>query len=713
MSFRSVEKKLLVLNGAGLVLALVIMLLAGLYAAQRGQQLVQEQTGALSRHAAETELALAAANAGRQMVSGMENAYTYVRASAVLAASLSNDVRRNLIAPDAGREYLYRASEQLLRNLPDALGVYIGFETDAFDGRDNSYANRLDLGSNERGRMGIYWAHGGGGELVAEALAEDDIGDDAVGDNGVASNAWYTCPFAQKRGCFIEPYIDDVAGVPTLMSTAVVPILRGGAVIGVAGVDFPLATLRGTAESVNKSLYGGAGETLLISAAGVVVADSVSTERIGKRLTSLTEPWASEVQQRLGQRETDIRFDAGDTVEVLVPVPLLDGNSQWTVLIRVPRAVVMAAAETLNNELASANAQSTLLQLVIALVVAVAALAFVAITARALAKPIKDVTATLQTIAKGGGDLTQRLPVSGADEIGQLAAAFNEFLSRLQQMMQAVAQCSSEVSQAAGITAKLSDDTSREIAAQQTDIDMVATAVTEMASAIQEVAGGAHNAATAADSASSEARGGQNEVNSTISAIQALARDVQSAAQVIKQLAEDSARIGNILDVIRGIAEQTNLLALNAAIEAARAGEQGRGFAVVADEVRNLAQRTHSSTQEIQQMIGAIQASTERAVAAMTTSGSRAEDAVGQAERAGQSLNSITMAITTISDMNTQIAAAVEQQTQVTEELTRNITAIRDVAEMLAGGAKENAGTGGALKGLASRLQELVGQFRL
>jgi methyl-accepting chemotaxis protein len=192
-----------------------------------------------------------------------------------------------------------------------------------------------------------------------------------------------------------------------------------------------------------------------------------------------------------------------------------------------------------------------------------------------------------------------------------------------------------------------------------------------------------------------------------------LAHDVQSAAHVIKQLADDSARIGNILDVIRGIAEQTNLLALNAAIEAARAGEQGRGFAVVADEVRNLAQRTHSSTQEIQQMIGAIQTSTERAVAAMTTSRSRAEDAVGQAERAGQSLNSITTAITTISDMNTQIAAAVEQQTKVTEELTRNITAIRDVAEALAGGAKDNAGTGGVLKSLAGRLQELVGQFRL
>ena len=713
MQFRSVEKKLLWLNGAGLVSALAIMVLAGLYAAQRGQQLVQEQTGSLSQRAAETELTLAAANAGRKMVSGMEAAYTYIRASAVLAASLSEDVRRNLIEPAAGREYLTRASEQLLRNLPDALGVYVGFEANAFDGRDSSYRNRLDLGSNEQGRMGIYWAHGSSDQLVAEALAEDDIGDATVGDNGVASNAWYTCPFAQKRGCFIEPYIDDVAGVPTLMSTAVVPILRNGAVIGVAGVDFPLATLRGTAEQVNQSLYGGAGETLLISAAGIVVADSVSTDRIGKPLSALTESWASDVSQRLGRGETDIRFDQGDMVEALVPVPLMDGNSQWTVLIRVPHAEVMAAAATLNQELASANAQSTLLQLLIALVVAVAALAFVAITARALAKPIKEVTTTLQEIAKGGGDLTQRLPVSGEDEIGQLAAAFNEFLSRLQQMMQAVAQCSSEVSKAAGVTAKLSDDTSSEIAAQQTDIDMVATAVTEMSSAIQEVAGGAHKAATAADSASNEARGGQKEVNNTISAIQALAQDVQSAAQVIKQLADDSARIGNILDVIRGIAEQTNLLALNAAIEAARAGEQGRGFAVVADEVRNLAQRTHTSTQEIQQMIGAIQTSTERAVAAMTTSRSRAEDAVGQAERAGSSLDTITGAVTTISDMNTQIAAAVEQQTKVTEELTRNITSIRDVAEMLAHGARDNAGTGNQLKELASRLQQLVGQFRL
>ena len=713
MSFRSVEKKLLVLNGTGLVVALLIMLLAGLYAANRAQQLVQQQTGQLSRTAAEHELGLVAANAGRQMVSGLETAYTYIRSAAVAAAELRARVDSTAISPAAGREYLNKTTEQLLRNLPGALGVYVAFEPNAFDGRDSSYPDRLDLGSNERGRMGIYWAYGEGGELVAEALTEEDLNDTAVGDNGVPSNAWYTCPLQQKRGCFIEPYVDDVDGVATLMSTAVVPIVRGTAVIGVAGVDLPLATLRDTAAAVNQSLYGGSGETLLVSAAGIVVADSTSTERIGKRLSALTEPWASGVQGRLGRAGTDIRFDDGETVEVLVPVPLIDGHSQWTVVIRVPRTVVMADAEALSDSLRNANRQATLLQLLIAVVVAVVALAFVAVSARALAKPIKGVTETLQQIAAGGGDLTRRLPVTGEDEIGQLAAAFNDFLSHLQQMMQAVAQCSQEVSAAAGMTAKLSEATSKDIAGQQTDIDMVATAITEMASAIQEVAGGANNAATAADSASDEARGGQREVQSTVSVIQTLAGDVQAAAQVIRQLADDSAQIGNILDVIRGIAEQTNLLALNAAIEAARAGDQGRGFAVVADEVRNLAQRTHSSTQEIQQMISAIQASTERAVAAMTTSRSRADDAVGQADRAGQSLQTITVAITTISDMNTQIAAAVEQQTKVTEELTRNITSIRDVAEALARGAQDNAGTGGQLNGLAERLQQLVGQFRL
>ncbi|HEX4909415.1 MAG TPA: methyl-accepting chemotaxis protein [Permianibacter sp.] len=713
MQFRSVEKKLLWLNGAGLLLALAIMLVASLWAAGNARSLVSERTQILSENSARERLVLSAEKAGHDMVAELTRAFHFSRAVAASAASVSEDVRRNAVSSAAGREQILKMTAQLQRAMAGSLGVWIVFEPNAFDGRDSEFRNRAELASNEAGRVSIYWAFNQAGELTSESLPDADLIDTALGDNGLPGNVWYRCPIEKKRGCFIEPYVDTVDGVPTLMSSAAVPIMRGDSVIGVVGVDYSLAALRDMATSANKALYDGAGRTLLLSSVGIVVADSAKAETIGKRISALDEPWMADVQGRLAQASIDVRFDAGEEVEAMIPLRLDDGHSQWQMVMRVPRAVVLAEAEQLNQDLAAANTTATVAQLLVAAVVAVIALFFVMLTARALAKPIKDVTGTLQEIAKGGGDLTQRLPVRGEDEIGQLAAAFNEFLSRLQQMMQAVAQCSSEVSKAAGVTAKLSDDTSSEIAAQQTDIDMVATAVTEMSSAIQEVAGGAHKAATAADSASNEARGGQKEVNNTINAIQALAQDVQSAAQVIKQLADDSARIGNILDVIRGIAEQTNLLALNAAIEAARAGEQGRGFAVVADEVRNLAQRTHTSTQEIQQMIGAIQTSTERAVAAMTTSRSRAEDAVGQAERAGSSLDTITGAVTTISDMNTQIAAAVEQQTKVTEELTRNITSIRDVAEMLAHGARDNAGTGNQLKELAGRLQQLVGQFRL
>ncbi|NQD37070.1 methyl-accepting chemotaxis protein [Permianibacter sp. IMCC34836] len=713
MQFRSIEKKLLVLNGIGLLAALLVMLLAGLWASGKAQDLVRDRTSELSQSAARQQLSLAADKSGHDMIRQLEDAYHFSRAVGVAAASIGDDVRGNLISPAAGREQIMKLTEQLQRAMPKALGVWLVFEPNGFDGRDSQFGGRAELASNEAGRVSIYWAYNQAGEIVPEAMTEEDLNDTALGDNGLPGNLWVTCALKEKTGCFVEPYVDDVDGVPTLMSSATVPILRAGKAVGVAGIDYSLVALKEMANSANSAMYGGAGRTMLLSSIGVVVADSGNADNIGKKLSALSEPWAGGAQSRLSQSQIDVRFNDGDDVEAMIPLPLADGHSQWQMLIRVPTPVVMAEAEKLNAELNSANDSATVIQLVIALAVAAVALFLVAMTARALARPIKGVTETLQEIAKGGGDLTRRLPVASEDEIGQLASAFNEFLTRLQNMMKAIAECSAEVNQAAAMTAQLSEKTSQEIAAQQTDIDMVATAVTEMSSAIQEVAGGANQAATAADSASNESRGGQKEVNSTVGAIQALATDVQSAAQVIRQLADDSAQIGNILDVIRGIAEQTNLLALNAAIEAARAGEQGRGFAVVADEVRNLAQRTHTSTQEIQNMIGAIQASTERAVAAMTTSRGRAEDAVSQADRAGLSLQTITTAITTISDMNTQIATAVEEQTMVTEELTRNITSIRDVAEMLARGAHDNAGTGSQLKSLADRLQQLVGQFRL
>jgi methyl-accepting chemotaxis protein len=235
----------------------------------------------------------------------------------------------------------------------------------------------------------------------------------------------------------------------------------------------------------------------------------------------------------------------------------------------------------------------------------------------------------------------------------------------------------------------------------------------EMTTTVQDVARNTAQAAEAAQRAAQEANSGKQVVTQTLATIDNLANEVEKVAAVIQALETDTGNIGMVLDVIKGIAEQTNLLALNAAIEAARAGDQGRGFAVVADEVRTLASRTQKSTQEIHDMIGRLQSSAAQAVQAMQTGRARAQESVQQAAKAGASLGTITSAVSTISDMNTQIASAAEEQSSVAEEMNRNIVAIRDVAEQTARGAHQTSRATDELSRLSSELQALVGQFKI
>ena len=261
--------------------------------------------------------------------------------------------------------------------------------------------------------------------------------------------------------------------------------------------------------------------------------------------------------------------------------------------------------------------------------------------------------------------------------------------------------------------AAITEETSSGVESQKDETVQVASAITQMTATVQEVANNAESATSAAADADSEAKAGNQIVSSTVQAISELATEVESSASVIEKLKGDSENIGAVLDVIKGIAEQTNLLALNAAIEAARAGEQGRGFAVVADEVRTLAQRTQESTAEIENLINALQGGAEEAVTVMTRSRDRASHTVEQAKHAGESLSSITRAVGTILQLNTQIATAAEEQSSVSEEINRNVINIQDISEQTASGAEQTASASAELARLGEQLQNLVGQFKV
>lgn len=329
---------------------------------------------------------------------------------------------------------------------------------------------------------------------------------------------------------------------------------------------------------------------------------------------------------------------------------------------------------------------------------------------RSIANPLNELRRTIEN-ADANKDLTVKISTDQQDEIGQVASAFARMLEAFRQIIGDVRTTSGQLQEYATSLSNTTELTREGVAVQTRETDQVATASTEMSQAIEEVSRNAQQAATAASDANHETKEGSKVLQQAIQSINSLASRISAASQVINRVETDSAAIGSVLDVIRGIAEQTNLLALNAAIEAARAGEQGRGFAVVADEVRSLAQRTQESTQEIQQMIERLQSGAQEAVKSMSEGTEEMALTVEQTEQAGNSLSAIAKSVATINDMNNQIASATEQQMAVSQEISRNVVNISDVAKSSEHSMTEVDRASSELMDAANRLAAMVNEF--
>lgn len=333
--------------------------------------------------------------------------------------------------------------------------------------------------------------------------------------------------------------------------------------------------------------------------------------------------------------------------------------------------------------------------------------------ARSICKSLNNVISSLQNIAQDNGDLTVRLETKNKDEIGDLVFWFNSFIEKLQGVIKDVVNTAMPLAQTANNIQQLSDHTITSFKRQSDSVSASRQSVEEMSHSVADITTNAADAVSSARNANSEASNGKKVVDKTVTEIRQLANVVMESSEIINQLQQDTNKVNVVLEVIKGIAEQTNLLALNAAIEAARAGEQGRGFAVVADEVRNLASRTQESTEEINQMLAQLQSAASKAVSTMESSIAGVESSVESANKAGESLLEITAAISVISEMNDSIANSTEQQTEVSSVMVSHVEEIQHCADEASNASSEIASVSNELTDLASKLEAIALQFKV
>lgn len=506
--------------------------------------------------------------------------------------------------------------------------------------------------------------------------------------------SWYKGAMANQGSFLADPFTSATSG--EFVVTLAEPVRRNNRIIGVVGGNLTLDTLT---ENVNALEVPGNGYAILIDRNGQLVAHPNSDWQ--RKPAVDFSPFLS--QERLEELtladalvETDIAGQQSFVFSVGIP------TTEWTLVLVMDKATMMAPVT-----------RQLYIQLGTALLIVVVAVGALLALFKVLFKSLETVSSTLHGIASGNGDLTQRLPIHSNDEIGQLSGNFNRFVEQLHGIVSRLVTAANELRSQADSAALSAQKQHDRVQRHKSEIDMVATAVTEMSSATQEIAGNAERTADSARDTVKLSNAGQQQVDKSQQSIETLANEVSSASNIIAELNQHAQKINSILSTISDISDQTNLLALNAAIEAARAGEHGRGFAVVADEVRMLSSRTNESTKEIEEMISALGEATERAVDSMNKGGELASHSVADAVKASDSLKQIAEAISAINDRATQIAAAAEEQASVTVEINRNTETIREVGDEMATESEVASNTAKRLLELSNRLNEDVLRFKI
>ena len=551
--------------------------------------------------------------------------------------------------------------------------IYAQFEADGYDGQDASWQSGASHSVPDKGSLEIYFVRDQGGQVSqqqVDAAASEAKYDTSVNEFGIRNSEWYLCGRDTRRPCLMEPYLYEISpGNQMLMTSLTVPILKEGKFVGITGVDMNLPIFQQLAESLGKSLYDNQADVTLVSKMGLIVGSNRHADKLGRPLTEvgLSAPTGQTL-------DTDTDFILQQ------PVRIEAADTQWWLLIKVPKALALSQANTISTQLGDLMQAAQRQQLITVTLITLLALGLLIWFIQTITAPLSLISRHVSHLSSNEGDLTQQMQIDTHLELIELAGHLNAFLGKLRGMVQGSKLIGQQVHQQAQGMKQTADTMRTSLDEQSIELESVVSAMHQMSTTAVSVAGYAEQAAQESEAATHHINTAQQTLSNARNEIHTLVEDMHQADKAVALVAQRSTNISRILDVIRAIAEQTNLLALNAAIEAARAGDMGRGFAVVADEVRALANKTRESTDEIGQLIGSLQTEVSSSQQLMSTGITRSASTVEGTEQAFEALNRVVAQIQQIHDHISQVATAAEQQSAVSDDINQNLMRIGDAA---------------------------------
>ncbi|SME95252.1 methyl-accepting chemotaxis protein [Desulfovibrio gilichinskyi] len=746
MNFKSIKTKIILMAACCLAVSVAALISIQIINQNKTQTFVTSEVDKLIEAATKVSLmGIARSEAGVIRAKLEVNINTARTIASTFKTLQSNpEIKNNINLRNTFNDILLT----VLKDNDDFLGTYSAWEPNALDGADATYAGKTADGYDSSGRFVPYWNRDKNGKIDHQALVGYE--DSSRYSNGIRKGGWYLSPKESGRENILDPFPYIVQGKQEWLTSMSVPIAVNGKFLGIGGSDLRLAFVQNLCENVAKTIYDGKATLKVISHLGIIVADSSNPENVGKPIDQTDSKNSDEVKDLTAKGKAYINLGKSNgLVQVMAPMPLAKTGTPWSVLIEVDRSVVFADSINLNKEMEANASDSQATALLTGGGIVVLACFVLWFLAGNIVAPIKKSVTYAESVA--GGDFEQTLDINQIDEIGVLAEALKKMVENLEHKIleaeekskaaeqeairanKAVAeankakeqaaraerdgklQAASELEEVVSIVTSASEQLSAQIQQsnrsteeQSFQISETATSMEEMNATVLEVAKNASNSADTANLTKEKAQTGSKIVSQVLTSME----EVQTLALQLKEdvatLGKNAENIGQVMEVISDIADQTNLLALNAAIEAARAGEAGRGFAVVADEVRKLAEKTMTATQEVGKAISDIQNGTRTNITHVETAVTKINETTKLSGESGEALNAIVSYVEETSQQVYSIATASEEQSAASDEINRSLTQIAEISSETTRAMEESAKAVEEMAKQAQVLQNLI-----